>query len=65
MRKPDLDEQLPVYSIHTQSALEWDHDSDLTTPGLFHSAKGMGMLYPTNNLTSHLFSQKLPIFLPQ
>ena len=37
MKKPDLHEALPVYSLHSGSAMEWDHDSDLTTPSLYHS----------------------------
>ena len=40
IRKAEAAEVLPVTSLHTGTTVEWDHESDLTLPGLWHSTTG-------------------------
>ena len=40
IRSADAPDALPLQSLHTQAIVEWDHESDLTLPGLWHANGG-------------------------
>lgn len=46
VRKPDAAQELPVHALHSASTTEFEYDSDLTLPGLWHSSSGALLLPP-------------------